>query len=130
MHAVLPAKTVLAVIAALCAGLFFAAAARHDPLLPAVGLGLLVLSAILLGGVYPATVEQFSVKPHELARETSYLDRQLAGTAGGVRPDPGPDQHLPDRNRPGPARQCPRPAEAARPGPATARPRGTGPIPC
>jgi uncharacterized membrane protein (UPF0182 family) len=80
VHAVLPAKTVLAVIAALCAGLFFAAAARHDPLLPAVGLGLLVLSAVLLGGVYPATVEQFSVKPHELARETSYLGRQLAGT--------------------------------------------------
>jgi uncharacterized membrane protein (UPF0182 family) len=80
VHAVLPGKTVLAVIAALCAGLFFAAAARHDPLLPAVGLGLLVLSAILLGGVYPATVEQFSVKPHELARETSYLGRQLAAT--------------------------------------------------
>lgn len=80
VHAVLPAKTVLAVIAALCAGLFFAAAARHDPLLPAVGFGLLVLSAILLGGVYPATVEQFSVKPHELTRETTYLGRQLAGT--------------------------------------------------
>jgi uncharacterized membrane protein (UPF0182 family) len=30
--------------------------------------------------VYPATVEQFSVKPHELARETTYLDRQLSGT--------------------------------------------------
>jgi uncharacterized membrane protein (UPF0182 family) len=80
VHAVLPAKTVLAVIAALCAGLFFVAAARHDPLLPAVGLGLLVLSAVLLGGVYPATVEQLSVKPHELTRETTYLGRQLAGT--------------------------------------------------
>ena len=80
VHAVLPAKTVLAVIAALCAALFFAAAARHDPLLPAVGFGLLVLSAILVGGVYPATVEQFSVKPHELTRESTYLDRQLSGT--------------------------------------------------
>ena len=83
VHAVLPATTTLAVIAVLCAALFFAAAARHDPLLPAVGLGLLVLSAILLGGVYPAVVEQFSVKPHELARETSYLDRQLTGTRAG-----------------------------------------------
>jgi uncharacterized membrane protein (UPF0182 family) len=82
VHAVLPAKTTLAVIAVLCAGLFFAAAAaaRHDPLLPTVGLGLLVLSAVLLGGVYPAVVEQFSVKPHELARETPYLERQLSST--------------------------------------------------
>jgi uncharacterized membrane protein (UPF0182 family) len=80
VNAVLPAKTVLAVVALLCAGLFFAAARRRDPLLPAVGLGLLVLSAVLIGGVYPAAVEHFSVQPHELARETSYLDQQLAGT--------------------------------------------------
>ncbi len=80
VNAVLPAKTVLAVIALLCAGLFFAAARRRDPLLPAVGFGLLVLSAVLIGGVYPAAVEHFSVQPHELARETSYLDQQLAGT--------------------------------------------------
>ena len=80
VNAVLPAKTVLAVVALLCAGLFFAAARRRDPLLPAVGFGLLVLSAVLIGGVYPAAVEHFSVQPHELARETSYLDQQLAGT--------------------------------------------------
>jgi uncharacterized membrane protein (UPF0182 family) len=80
VNAVLPAKTVLAVIALLCAGLFFAAARHRDPLLPAVGCGLLVLSAVLVGGVYPAAVEHFSVQPHELARETSYLDQQLAGT--------------------------------------------------
>jgi uncharacterized membrane protein (UPF0182 family) len=80
VHAVLPAKTVLALVAVLCAILFFAAAARRDPLLPVVGFGLLVLSAVLIGGVYPAAVEQFSVKPHELTRETSYLDQQLGGT--------------------------------------------------
>ena len=80
VHAVLPAKTVLAVIAVLCAVLFFAAAGRHDPLLPTVGFGLLVLSAILIGGVYPAAVQQFSVRPHELTRETSYLDQELDGT--------------------------------------------------
>ena len=80
VNAVLPAKTVLALVALLCAGLFFAAARRRDPLLPAVGFGLLVLSAVLIGGVYPAAVEHFSVQPHELVRETSYLDQQLAGT--------------------------------------------------
>jgi uncharacterized membrane protein (UPF0182 family) len=105
VNAVLPAKTVLAAIAVLCAALFFAAAARHDPLLPAVGFGLLVLSAILIGGVYPAAVEQFAVKPHELTRETTYLDRQLAGTSRAfgltsVRISSYPV--TPDRSRAGP----------------------------
>ena len=43
VNAVPPAKTVLAVIAVLCALLFFAGALRRSALLPAVGLGLLVL---------------------------------------------------------------------------------------
>ena len=67
VNAVLPAKTVLAVIAILCALLFFAGAARRSAMLPAVGFGLLVLSAILIGGVYPAIIQQFVVKPNELA---------------------------------------------------------------
>ena len=65
VNAVLPAKTVLAVIAILCAVLFFAGAARHSAMLPAVGLGLLVLSAILVGGVYPAVIQQFVVFLHD-----------------------------------------------------------------
>ena len=46
VNAVLPAKTVLAVIAVICAALFFAGAIRRNALLPAVGFGLLVLSAV------------------------------------------------------------------------------------
>ena len=69
VNAVLPAKTVLAVIAVICAALFFAGAIRRNSLLPAVGFGLLVLSAIIIGGVYPVIVQQFVVKPNELAKE-------------------------------------------------------------
>jgi uncharacterized protein len=65
VNAILPAKTVLAFIAVLCALLFFAGAARKNTLLPAVGFGLLVLSAVLIGGVYPAIIQQFVVKPNE-----------------------------------------------------------------
>ncbi len=54
VNAILPAKTVLAVIAVICALLFLVGAARRSSMLPAIGLGLLVLSAIMLGGVYPA----------------------------------------------------------------------------
>jgi len=80
VNAVLPAKTVLAVIAVLCALLFFAGAVRRSALLPAVGLGLLVLSAILIGGVYPAIIQQFVVKPNELAKETPYIRREIGQT--------------------------------------------------
>jgi hypothetical protein len=80
VNAVLPAKTVLAIIAILCAVLFFAGAARRSPMLPAVGFGLLVLSAILIGGLYPAIIQQFVVKPTELAKETPYIRREITTT--------------------------------------------------
>jgi uncharacterized protein len=80
VNAVLPAKTVLAVIAVICALLFFAGAARRSAMLPAVGFGLLVLSAILIGGLYPAIIQQFVVKPNELAKETPYIQREINST--------------------------------------------------
>jgi hypothetical protein len=80
VNAILPAKTVLAAIAVVCALLFFAGAARQSALMPAVGFGLLVLSAILIGGVYPAIVQQFVVKPNALAKETPYLQREIDST--------------------------------------------------
>jgi uncharacterized protein len=80
VNAVLPAKTVLAVIAVLCALLFFAGALRRSALLPAVGFSLLVLSAILIGGVYPAIIQQFVVKPNELTKESPYIAREITAT--------------------------------------------------
>ncbi|HXQ57200.1 MAG TPA: UPF0182 family protein, partial [Actinomycetes bacterium] len=87
VNAVLPAKTVLAVIAILCAVLFFAGAVRHSAMLPAVGFGLLVLSAILIGGVYPAIIQQFVVKPNELAKESKYISREIKETRGAYNVD-------------------------------------------
>jgi uncharacterized protein len=80
VNAVLPAKTVLAVIALICAALFFAGAIRRNAMLPAVGFGLLVLSAVIVGGLYPAIVQQFVVKPNELAKEGPYLAREIKST--------------------------------------------------
>jgi len=80
VNAVLPAKTVLAVIAVICAALFFAGALRRNAMLPAVGFGLLVLSAVIIGGVYPAIVQQFVVKPNELAKEGPYIAREINAT--------------------------------------------------
>src|SRR6187397_660072 len=52
-NAVLPAKAILMGIALICAVLFFLNVWRRTWLLPSVSLGLLVLSAILLGLIWP-----------------------------------------------------------------------------
>ena len=80
VHAILPAKTVLAGIALICAALFFIGAVRRSSLLPAIGFGLLVLSAVIIGGVYPAIIQQFVVKPNQLTKETPYLSREITNT--------------------------------------------------
>ncbi|GAA3105280.1 UPF0182 protein [Streptosporangium carneum] len=80
VNAVLPAKTILAIIALICAVLFFAGVVRSGGMLPGVAFGLLVLSAILIGGVYPALVEQFQVKPNQQDREQPYIKRNIAAT--------------------------------------------------
>jgi uncharacterized membrane protein (UPF0182 family) len=80
VNAILPAKTVLAVIALICGVLFLAGAARRSAMLPAIGFGLLVLSAIIIGGVYPAIIQQFVVKPNEQVKERLYLSREIQNT--------------------------------------------------
>ncbi|GAA3198743.1 UPF0182 family protein [Actinocorallia longicatena] len=80
VNAVLPAKTILAAIALICAILFFVNIWRRGMMLPGVGFGLLVLSAILVGGVYPLLIQQFQVKPNELAKESPYIARNIEAT--------------------------------------------------
>jgi uncharacterized membrane protein (UPF0182 family) len=79
-HAVLPAKNILMIIAIICALLFFANVIRRTWMLPGLGLGMLVLSAVLLGGVWPFLVQQFQVNPSEQARETPYIAKNIQAT--------------------------------------------------
>jgi uncharacterized protein len=80
VHAVLPAKTVLAVIALICAALLLAGAFRRSSLLAGMGFALLVLSAVLIGGVYPFIIQQFVVKPNEQVKEAPFIQREISGT--------------------------------------------------
>ena len=50
-HAVLPAKNILLIISLICASLFFANILLRTWMLPVIGFGLLLLSAILIGGI-------------------------------------------------------------------------------
>jgi uncharacterized protein len=80
VNAVLPAKTILFAIALICALLFFANVVRRTWMLPGIGFGLLVLSAVLIGGVYPAIVQQFQVKPSEADKEAPYIAKNIDAT--------------------------------------------------
>jgi len=79
-NAVLPSKTILTIIAIICAVLFFANVLRRTWLLPSVGLVLLVLSSILLGVIWPGIVQQFQVKPSEPDKEGPYIARNIQAT--------------------------------------------------
>ncbi len=79
-HAVLPAKNILMFISVICALLFFANIARRTWLLPAMSLGMLVLSAVLLGAVWPGIVWQFQVRPSEPDKEEPFLANNIDAT--------------------------------------------------
>ncbi|MYV99769.1 UPF0182 family protein [Streptomyces sp. SID3343] len=79
-HAVLPAKTILFIVALICAVLFFVNVFRRTWALPIIGFGLMVLSAVLIGGLYPAIVERFQVKPNQQAKEAKYIERNIQAT--------------------------------------------------
>ncbi|WP_328980899.1 UPF0182 family protein [Streptomyces canus] len=79
-NAYLPAKTILFCIAVICALLFFATLWRRTWQLPVIGFGLMVLSAILIGGLYPAIVQKFQVQPNEQAKEAPYVTKNLKAT--------------------------------------------------
>ncbi|MFV0127907.1 UPF0182 family protein [Streptomyces sp. HMX112] len=79
-NAYLPAKTILFCIAVICALLFFATLWRRTWQLPVIGFGLMVLSAILIGGLYPAIVQKFQVQPNEQAKEAPYIEKNIDAT--------------------------------------------------
>jgi uncharacterized membrane protein (UPF0182 family) len=80
VNAVLQGKTILAIISLMCAVLFFANIVRRTWLLPGIGVGLLLLSALLIGGVYPALVQRFQVVPAEPDKEAPYIKRNIVAT--------------------------------------------------
>ncbi|MCX6444916.1 MAG: UPF0182 family protein [Actinobacteria bacterium] len=80
VNAVLPAKAILAGIAVVCSLLFFANIVRRSWLLPAAGTALLVVSSVLIAGIYPAAIQQFQVKPSESSKEAPFIQRNIDAT--------------------------------------------------
>jgi uncharacterized membrane protein (UPF0182 family) len=79
-NATVTAKMILAIIAGICALLFFANAVLRRWIVPTIGLVLLLLSAIVLGLVYPGAVQYFSVRPDEPDKERNYIKANIEAT--------------------------------------------------
>ena len=79
-HARIPSKNILIAVAILCALLFFSSAFLKGWMLPGIGIGLLALTSILIGGIWPAVMQSFQVKPSEPDKEGPYIARNIAAT--------------------------------------------------
>ena len=80
VNALLPAKAILSAIAVVCSLLFFANIVRRSWLLPAAGTALMVISSVLIAGIYPGAIQQFQVKPSESSKEAPYIQRNIDAT--------------------------------------------------
>jgi uncharacterized protein len=80
VHAVLPAKTLLVIFAAICAvAIFTHIFIRSLPLSP-IAVVLLVLVSVVTSGIYPALLQQFSVKANADQKEKDYIVRNIEAT--------------------------------------------------
>ena len=79
-NARIPSKNILMAVSLLCALLFFANAVWQNWLLPGISLALLVLTSVLIGGIWPAIMQSFQVKPSEPDKEAPYIERNIEAT--------------------------------------------------
>ncbi len=80
VHSALPAKTILFWITILLALGVLASIWLRSALLPGIGFVVLLVLSILIGGIYPAIVQQVSVKPNASDKERPYISRNINAT--------------------------------------------------
>jgi uncharacterized membrane protein (UPF0182 family) len=80
VHSALPAKTILFWIAIILAIGVLASIWLRSALLPGIGFVVLMVLSILISGIYPAIVQQVSVKPNASDKEKPYIGRNIAAT--------------------------------------------------
>jgi uncharacterized membrane protein (UPF0182 family) len=79
-NAVIPGQTILAIAAALVAALFLLTAVIGHWRYPLIATALLIVSALVLGMVYPWIVNVVQVKPNQLSLESTYYQRNIDAT--------------------------------------------------
>jgi uncharacterized membrane protein (UPF0182 family) len=86
VNAVIPTKAILAAAALIVAILFVVASFIGRWRLPVIGTAMLLVVAVVAGGIYPWIVQRFQVTPTEQALESEYIQRniQLTRSAYGL----------------------------------------------
>jgi uncharacterized membrane protein (UPF0182 family) len=80
VKAQLPALNFLMVISVAAALLFIFNIRRRGWVLPVIAVGLWGFISIVVGTIYPAYIQRFSVKPNEFTKEAPYITRNIAAT--------------------------------------------------
>jgi uncharacterized membrane protein (UPF0182 family) len=80
VYAAIPGLQILALISIVVALLFLVAAFVGKWRLPVIATGLMVVSSLILGGLFPWAVQTFQVVPNERTLEAPYIDRNLSAT--------------------------------------------------
>ncbi|MBT2501491.1 UPF0182 family protein [Curtobacterium sp. ISL-83] len=80
VNAVIPGREIMAGIAGIVAILFIVTAVIGRWRISIVGTGLLLVAAIVIGGIYPWVVQRLQVKPSERTYESAYIERNIKAT--------------------------------------------------
>lgn len=80
VNATLPAHSILAAISIAVAALFLVAAFRGTWRLPTIGVVVTVVAALVIGGAYPALIDQFRVRPNARSLNAPYIQHNIDAT--------------------------------------------------
>ncbi|MGH9002764.1 MAG: UPF0182 family protein, partial [Acidimicrobiia bacterium] len=80
VRAELPALNMLIVISVAAALLFLVNIRLRGWVLPAIAVGLWGFVSLVIGTIYPAAVQRFSVEPNEFQKESRFIERNIKAT--------------------------------------------------
>jgi uncharacterized protein len=80
VHAVLASRTILFWIAIVIAAGLIASLWLRSTLLPGIAFVSMLVLSILISGIYPAILQQVSVKPNASSKEAPYIKRNITAT--------------------------------------------------
>lgn len=80
VNATIPGLQILALISVLVAALFVVTAIMGSWRYSIIATGLMIVSSVVLGGLYPWAIQTFQVVPNERTLETPYLERNIEAT--------------------------------------------------
>ncbi len=115
VYARLPARGLLAVLGLVAAASLVYGGVRRVWRAPVIGVGALIVAAIVAGSVYPAIVQKFQVDPNQLEREAPFIRWSLDFTRRAYGLDHMQRRLFPYRRGPLPAWEALRPSLAQLP---------------